>query len=108
MPNPAASIPVPSPAAPTPAPTLVPVTPAPTPAGPVCGNGVNGTCADPTQCCSVYGYCASDCDHCCTYYLSGPQGVHTLFSVPCDSSCGRCCLHFWLTRLVYLISIGTV
>ena len=54
-----------------------PTAPAP-PLGPVCGNGVNGTCQDATQCCSVYGYCDTGCDFCCTYYYSGPRGARRL------------------------------
>ena len=88
-PTPAAPTLMPSPAAPTPAPAPVPATPAPPPLGPVCGNGVNGTCTDPTQCCSVYGYCSSDCAHCCTYYLSGPYSASLLLVKACNAvACG--------------------
>ena len=56
-------------------PSPAPVTGTPTPAGPMCGNGVTGTCADPTQCCSAYGYCGTGCAYCCTSYFAGPKSA---------------------------------
>ena len=41
-----------------------------------------GTCADPTQCCSKYGYCYNDCDHCCAYYFSGPHSAPLIRNKP--------------------------
>jgi len=64
-------------------PPVVPPT-APTPASPVCGHGNKGVCEDPSQCCSIYGYCYTGCDFCCTYYYSGPQGA--VVSPMCSSA----------------------
>ena len=68
---------------PTPVPVVVPTpTPAPstpTPSAPLCGHGTKGVCEDSSQCCSIYGYCYTGCDFCCTYYYSGLQGAQPDF-----------------------------
>ncbi|EFJ45717.1 hypothetical protein VOLCADRAFT_105813 [Volvox carteri f. nagariensis] len=59
---------------PPPPPLLPPPRPS---ASTFCGNGKvgNGTCRDPTQCCSAAGFCAVSADHCYWYCVGGPCWV---------------------------------
>ncbi len=58
----------------------------PTPAGSICGDGVNGTCAESSQCCSTYGYCGTGCAYCCSFYFSGTKSAS-----PSPWQSLRCC-----------------